>query len=83
MAERRKFHVDADVLAAEVPAPRSDVARLLAIIPGQPDALSPLAGRRLLVTIAQPTRGTETGSLADDMTFEEALSFATHRISLK
>ena len=77
MAERRKLRVDADVLAAEVPAPRSDVARLLPIIPDQPDALSPLAGRRLLVTIAQPTRGNETRTLANNMTIEDALSFAT------
>lgn len=77
MAERRKLRVDADVLAAEVPAPRSDVARLLPIIPDLPDALSPLAGRRLLVTIAQPTRGNETRTLANNMTIEDALSFAT------
>ena len=82
MPERINLRVDADVLPAKPTALPSDHSNLLPILSGPPSALSPLAGRRILVTIAQHARTGDTRPLGDDLMFEDTLALAAHLAAL-
>jgi len=82
MAERANLRIDADVLPANVTSRQGDAASVLPILSGPAGSLSPLAGRRFLVTIAQQARAGETRLLVDDLAFEDKLAFAAHLAAL-
>ncbi len=65
-------HTDSSAHSAEP-------TRLLPIFSGPPRALaSPVAGCRILMTVAQNARDGETRPLVDDLAFEDSLAMAAH-----
>jgi hypothetical protein len=79
MGERMNLHVKTVAGPAESPARPAEPSSLLPIFSGPPRALaSPVAGCRILMTLAQTAREGETRPLVDDMAFEDGLALAAH-----
>jgi hypothetical protein len=79
MGERMNFQINTVAGHAESSAHAAEPTRLLPLFSGPPRALpSPVAGCRILMTIAQNAREGETRPLIDDMAFEDALALAAH-----
>jgi hypothetical protein len=79
MGERMNFQMNTVAGPADRSARPAEPTRLLPLFSGPPSALaSPVAGCRILMTIAQNARDGETRPLVDDMAFEDALALAAH-----
>lgn len=79
MGERMSYQINTVSGRAESAPHAAEPASLLPMFSGPPRALaSPVAGCRILLTIAQNARDGETRPLVDDMAFEDALALAGH-----
>ncbi|MDB5642213.1 MAG: glycosyl transferase family 1 [Hyphomicrobiales bacterium] len=90
MAEGMNRRIEADIFPTPNQAPPAKPApsrppsanSLLPMLTGAPGPLSPLAGRRFLMTVAREAAPGQARPLADEMAFEDALAFAGHLAAL-